>query len=264
MMGFAFVLLLSYLASILVRQLLPGSSGFVGNGTLALELVLDVIALGLAAKLARVHDAHPSHSTGDPVVIRKRGLALRLIQWSFVATLISTINFQILSRFFGVKLPDTMGTWLELEINAPYLGFFALAAGALLLIIKASASRSALIVSICLSCAVTVLIFLFSLVALNMSGFPLQNRIIHIIAFVITGIIFGTGIYLAINADKLANRWISLGFMSMASSGMLFQWTEIFKKLQPMDLTLETTWIMGQFSIVFALLSEYNTNNLDV
>ncbi|MDB5096301.1 MAG: hypothetical protein JWM80_722 [Cyanobacteria bacterium RYN_339] len=217
------ILLLYYAASLAVQRLVPTAAPMLEVGALALELGLDVLVIVLAGRVAG-------------------GLPFRLIQLSFAATILSTCNYQVLSRVFGVVLKKTMGTWLELEINVPYLGFFALGAAALWLL--AGRARA-------LSLVATAVILAILVPPLLASGFPLQNQVLHVLCFVLSGLIWGAGLQLWF-AGK--HRLPALGYMAMSLSGLLFQFTELRPGVYPLDLAIDLTWTLGQFAMVGGLL----------
>jgi hypothetical protein len=182
------------------------------------------------------------------------GLAFRLVQWSFLSTILSTTNFQILSHAFGVVLSKTQGTWLELEINLPYLAFFALGAAALFVWVKRLGPDASKTLPWALGFAFTAFITALMLPGLNATGFPLQNRLLRVLCFVVAGGIFGSGVYLLAFGKGLAVRLLTFGYLSMTLSGLLFQVTEISRGAYRLDLVLDLTWTLGQFLVILGLL----------
>lgn len=196
--------------------------------TFALELVLDALAIAAAV------------AAGEKVVAG-----------AFLATLISAANYKILNAVWGVKLPDTMGTWLELEINAPYFTCYAL--GALALFRYARDDRKQCAAGLILS----VIAFAVTVGALGpglaRGPFHVQHRILHMLCFAVSAGIYGYG---SVSLASLEPRraLIALGFVSLALSGLFFQITEIFPGAYALDLAQELAWTLGQFAAIGGLL----------
>lgn len=226
-----------------------------------LLFVAYLVLLGAKAEVP-VATAHPDLAfvlevALDAVVI---ALAARrryfLVLVSFVATLVSTSNFQILSRFFGIKLPDTMGTWLEIEINIPYITCYA--AGALVLFRWAPDSgrrwavpAGAMIALVSLGGTLAWL-----LPGLMRTGYPAQNRVLHVMCFAVSAIIYGFGAVNVVPGEARGRALIALGYLSIAFSGLLFQITEIFPRVYAFDVPMDLTWTLGQFAVIYGLLLE--------
>src|SRR2546427_520382 len=94
--------------------LLGARSTFASYGTLidwilwCQEIFLDLIVISLASSIAgirlfKLFGLAPTNSTRE---LRK---VFCLVSGSFLATLVSTVNFRILSKGFGVSLSKTMG-----------------------------------------------------------------------------------------------------------------------------------------------------------
>ncbi|MBI1859670.1 MAG: hypothetical protein HYR96_01975 [Deltaproteobacteria bacterium] len=205
---------------------------FYSNHSLAVELSLDGAIIAAAAWLYR------------------RGS--RVVGWvlvSFIFTVLSTVNYQILSERFGVSLKSAMGTPMELVINAPYVAFFAL--GVVALIIATTRQR---VLAAALSTVVLTAILAFLLQGLIATGNPLQNQILHVICFALTSLIIGFG---AVNLFTVSNplgRTIGVGYISIALSGLFFQITEIYPT-SPLGSAIDLSWTLGQLIVLAALAS---------
>lgn len=201
-----------------------------GLTLVALEVVLDVTVIALAA--------------------RRRWY---LVAGAFAASLISTTNFQVVSRVFDVKLPSTMGTWLEIEINVPYITCYALAALALVRAARDSGRKQAPTAGAMLSLIAIGLTLACLLPGLTRTGYPMQNRALHVVCFAVSGVIYGFG---AVNMAALeVPGWplVALGLVGLALSGLFFQITEIFPRAYALDVPMELSWTLGQFAVICGL-----------
>lgn len=176
----------------------------------------------------------------------------KLVAGAFAATLISTTNFQVLSRVFAVKLPQTMGTWLELEINAPYVSCYALAALALWSWTRED--RTKCTASLMLTVLALGLTLGALLPGLGRTGYPMQNRVLHVICFVVSAFVYGFGVVNMAAIATPSRALTALGFVSLAMSGLFFQVTEIFPKAYALDVPMELTWTLGQFAAIAGLM----------
>lgn len=199
--------------------------------SLGLELALDLLAIGAAVRCGR-----------------------KLVAAAFACTLISTSNFQVLQRVFHVELSKTMGTWLELEINAPYVGCFAFAA--LALIAWARPDRKQVTAGVMLSLAAFGLSLAAFLPALNRTGYHVQNRVLHVVCFAVSALVYGFGVVSMAQLDQPRRALVAAGFVSIALSGLFFQVTEIFPKAYALDTVMDLTWTLGQLAAVAGLLAE--------
>lgn len=217
----AYVFLLGLKSDGPTWQHLPGAQ-------FGLEVALDVLAVA-AALVARE----------------------RIVAGAFVATLISTSNYKILNTFFGIKLQDTMGTWMELEINAPYFTFYALGALALFRYTREERKQCAagLILSV-VALAVTVCALA---PGLSRGPFHPQHRILHMFCFAVSAVIYGYGSVGLASLDP-RRALLSLGFIAIALSGLFFQVTEIFPGAYALDHAMDLSWTLGQFAAIVGLL----------
>lgn len=231
------------------------ASSYAGlSGTIAFfeEAILDLLAIALSACLVGLSNSAPAGAPSVPDHYDRN--AFRAVLWSFTATLISLISFQILSRRFGITLPKIMGTWLEIVVNVPYIAFFALGAAALVSICRTLDGRAAMKAGRVFASLAILLILVVFLGGLHKTGNPLQNRVIHMLCFLVSGIIFGFGLRnLLSKGASAATGLLSGGYMSMALSGLLFQATEIYPRVPLPDILLDLTWTAGQFAVVCGL-----------
>ena len=232
-MRFTPALVAFYLLTLVINRLWPAGAGFMDWVSFALELGLDLLIVGV------VHG----------LVARTGATPLRLLQLSFLATAVSTTNFRVLGQAFGVVLSKTMGTWLELEINAPYIAFFALGAAALGMLARSYHPRAGAIAGVA-SLLFGALVLCFYLAPLAATGFPLQNRILHVACFGVSALVLGAGATVLAVGKGLPPRLVAAGYMSITLSGLLFQATEIAKGALSLDTVLDLTWTFGQLAVL--------------
>lgn len=245
-------LIVVYFGMLALRYTAPSYAGLAGAISFFEEAILDLLAIALSACLAGLGN---SMSAGTPSVPDHYDRnTFRAVLLSFTATLISLISFQILSRRFGITLPKIMGTWLEIVVNVPYIAFFALGAAALASMCRALDGRAAMRTgSMFVGLAILLILGCF-LGGLHKTGNPLQNRVIHILCFSVSGIIFGFGLRnLLSKRAGAATHLLSGGYMSMALSSLLFQATEIYPQIPLPEILLDLTWTSGQFAVVCGL-----------
>jgi len=222
-----------YLGLLAARHAGYGDSPAFDNVAFALEVALDLQVIALAVQVARVED--------------ERAPTGRWVAGSFLATLISTSNFRLLQHVWAVKLKETMGTWLELEINVPYVACYALGAVALWRLARSRGAAAAL------AAAALAGALAFLGPGLRASGYPAQNQVLHLMCFAVSALVVGAaGVVLA--TGDAGPRLLAAGYIGLAVSGFLFQVTEIHPGRYALDTAMDLTWTLGQLAAVAALL----------
>lgn len=214
----------------------------------ALDLTGALIAAGLA--LDGIAPDRPGPESRDRSAARAYGFA----SLALLSTAISTSNWQFLSQVLGYRLTEVIGTWLELEVNAPYIACFAFAALCLVTLVWRTGLRYRVVLGTVISGLLATAVLLFILPDLHGSDHPLQHQILHVACFVVSAAILGFGYMNLMPGAPASARLLACGFSALAVSGFLFQLTELHPGVHAFDTAMEVTWSWGQFAAVIGLL----------
>ncbi len=206
---------LIYMGLFFQRTRWEGGQLLFGWVNLLLQVWLDLVAIGCARKIGS-----------------------RLFGIAFLFAAFTDLVYGLKLQVFGIT--HDMGTPLEWLVNGPYLLFqvFSLAALA-----KSNPKKS-------ISAGVAVILFIGVLVGMGPSvmakPWPFQTKFIHFACFMFESGLFGFG---------LGRGKIGIGFLIIASYGLLLQSMEIYSGLE-VGLPIEFLWTSALLFIVSGLSRE--------
>lgn len=217
-----------------------------------LEVALDLTGAALAAGLALdgIAPDRPGPESRDRSAARAYGFACL----AFLSTAVSASNWQFLSQVLGYRLTEVIGTWLELEVNLPYVSCFAFAALCLITLVWRTGLRYRVVLGTAISAMLAAVILLFVIPELHGSNHPLQHQLLHVACFVVSSAIVGFGYMNLMPGAATSARLLAGGFSALAVSGFLFQLTELHPGEHAFETAMEVTWTWGQFAAVIGLL----------